>query len=60
MLISQHIEGMPVEELLLAAIATATPVIALIGWEIRDRLRRFRSALRRTEAADQQPAPETP
>ncbi|HEY0470277.1 MAG TPA: hypothetical protein VGD34_01410 [Kribbella sp.] len=39
---SQHIAGLPVEELLLAAIATATPMIALITWEIRDRVRRLR------------------
>jgi hypothetical protein len=62
LLISQHIAGLPVEELLLAAVATATPVIALIGWEIRDRLRRLRSGLRRSvaETTDQDPAPETP
>jgi hypothetical protein len=39
---AQHIAGLPIEELLLAAIATATPLIALITWEIRDRLRRLR------------------
>jgi hypothetical protein len=39
---TQHIAGLPIEELLLAAIATATPMIALISWEIRDRLRRLR------------------
>jgi hypothetical protein len=47
-LINQHIAGLPVEEILLAAIATATPMIALIGWEIRDRFRQFRSSLRRS------------
>jgi hypothetical protein len=59
-LVSQHIAGLPVEEILLAAIATATPMIALIGWEIRDRVHRLRTALRRP--ADEEPAaaPETP
>jgi hypothetical protein len=56
---TQHIAGMPVEEILLAAIAAATPMIALIGWEIRDRVRRLRSTLRRRQA-DPEPAPETP
>jgi hypothetical protein len=46
-LINQHIAGLPVEEILIAAIATATPMIALIGWEIRDRIRRLRTTLRR-------------
>ena len=59
-MISHHIAGLPVEEILIAAIATATPMIALIGWEIRDRLRRLRTSLRRP--ADDEPAvaPETP
>jgi hypothetical protein len=54
---AQHIAGLPVEEILLAAIAAATPMIALIGWEIRDRVRRLRQKLRQkpsgstTEAA---------
>ncbi|GAA0935043.1 hypothetical protein GCM10009554_21610 [Kribbella koreensis] len=47
---AQHIAGMPVEEILLAALAAATPMIALIGWEIRDRLRRLRGKLSRTPA----------
>jgi hypothetical protein len=45
---AQHIAGMPVEEILLAALAAATPMIALIGWEIRDRVRRLRRKLSRT------------
>ncbi|MEV6411732.1 hypothetical protein [Kribbella sp. NPDC051718] len=45
---AQHIAGMPVEEILFAALAAATPMIALIGWEIRDRLRRLRRKLSRT------------
>jgi hypothetical protein len=47
---AQHIAGMPVEEILLAALAAATPMIALIGWEIRDRARRLRRKLSRTAA----------
>jgi hypothetical protein len=46
--ISQHIAGLPVEEVLLAAIAAASPMIALIGWEIRDRIQRLRQSVRRT------------
>jgi len=44
---AQHIAGFPVEEILLAALAAATPMIALIGWEIRDRVRRLRGKLSR-------------
>lgn len=47
---AQHIAGLPVEEILLAALAAATPMIALIGWEIRDRVRRLRQKLSRTTA----------
>lgn len=43
---AQHIAGFPVEEILLAATAAAAPLIALIGWEIKDRLRRLQSRLR--------------
>ena len=50
MMPAQHIAGMPVEEILLAALAAATPMIALIGWEIRDRVRRVRRKLSRTPA----------
>ena len=53
---AQHIAGLPVEEILLAALATATPMIALIGWEIRDRLQRLRKTLRRTPT---EPVPDT-
>jgi hypothetical protein len=45
--IAQHIAGLPVEEVLLAAVAAATPMIALIGWEIRDRVKRLRRKLSR-------------
>jgi hypothetical protein len=60
---AQHIAGLPVEEILLAAIAAATPMIALIGWEIRDRVRRLRRKLTGTSAngvpeAVPDPAPE--
>jgi hypothetical protein len=63
---AQHIAGLPVEEILLAALAAATPMIALIGWEIRDRLRRLRRKLSGTPAdltptaaeATADPAPE--
>jgi len=44
---AQHIAGLPVEEILLAALAAATPMIALIGWEIRDRVKRVRRRLSR-------------
>ncbi|GAB3814085.1 hypothetical protein [Kribbella italica] len=44
---AQHIAGFPVEEILLAATAAAAPLIALIGWEIKDRVRRLRAVVRR-------------
>ena len=43
----QHIAGFPLEELLLAATAAAAPLLALLGWEIRDRLRRLKAVVRR-------------
>ncbi|GAA0571122.1 hypothetical protein HPO96_32870 [Kribbella sandramycini] len=46
-MVTFHIAGLPVEEVLLAAIAAAGPLIALIGWEISSRVKRLRSALRR-------------
>ena len=56
---AQHIAGLPVEEILLAAFAAATPMIALIGWEIRDRVRRLRDKLSRPAGqAGPDPAPE--
>ncbi len=45
-----HIAGLPVEEVLLAAIAAASPLIALIGWEISSRMKRLKAALRRSPA----------
>ncbi len=55
--VAQHIAGLPVEELLLAGLAAATPMIALIGWEIRDRVKRLRRKLsgRPEPAADAVP-----
>ncbi|GAA1535871.1 hypothetical protein GCM10009741_43030 [Kribbella lupini] len=50
-MLAQHIAGFPVEELLLAATAAAAPLLALLGWEIRDRLRRLRSLVRREDNA---------
>jgi hypothetical protein len=46
-MLTQHIAGLPIEEILLAAVATAAPLIALVIWEIRDRLRRVHRFLRR-------------
>lgn len=43
--VALHIAGLPVEEILLAGLAAATPMIALIGWEIRDRVQRLRRRL---------------
>ncbi|MFK4083882.1 hypothetical protein ACI2LF_07235 [Kribbella sp. NPDC020789] len=46
-MVALHIAGLPVEEVLLAAIAAASPLIALVGWEISSRMKRLRAALRR-------------
>lgn len=43
---AQHIAGFPVEELLLAATAAAAPLLALLGWEIKDRVRRLQTRVR--------------
>ncbi|WP_433164885.1 hypothetical protein [Kribbella sp. CA-247076] len=53
-MIAFHIAGLPVEEILLAAVAAASPVIALIGWEVSSRVKRFKAFVRR-RAADQPP-----
>jgi hypothetical protein len=42
-----HIAGLPVEEVLLAALAAAGPVIALAGWEIGSRIKRLKAWVRR-------------
>ncbi|HET6296756.1 MAG TPA: hypothetical protein VFG33_25440 [Kribbella sp.] len=52
-----HIAGLPVEEVLLAAAAAIAPLIALIGWEIRDRMNRLRRAVRRASTPED-PVPE--
>ncbi|WP_433014293.1 hypothetical protein [Kribbella sp. CA-294648] len=54
-----HIAGLPVEEVLLAAFAAAAPMLALIGWEIRDRVRRLRRRLSNS-SNEPAPAPEVP
>ncbi|WP_350279432.1 hypothetical protein [Kribbella sp. HUAS MG21] len=43
----QHIAGLPVEEILLAALAAAAPVITLAVLEIRSRIKRLKRFLRR-------------
>jgi hypothetical protein len=48
---AQHIAGLPVEEILLAAIAAAAPLIALIGWEISSRIKRLTAFVRRRRPA---------
>ena len=45
-MVVQHIAGLPVEEVLLAALAAAGPVIALIGWEISSRIKRLKARVR--------------
>jgi hypothetical protein len=55
--VAQHIAGLPVEEVLLAAAAAMAPLIALIalvGWEISSRVKKIRSAVRR-RSPDQLP-----
>ena len=47
-MITLHIAGLPVEEILLAA---AAPLIALIGWEISNRVKRLKALVRRRAAA---------
>jgi hypothetical protein len=45
-MVALHIAGLPVEEVLLAAIAAASPLIALIGWEISARIKRLKARVR--------------
>ncbi|MEV6266389.1 hypothetical protein AB0L64_04445 [Kribbella sp. NPDC051936] len=40
-MVAQHIAGLPVEEVLLAALAAAAPVITLVALEIRSRFKRL-------------------
>ena len=42
-MIALHIAGLPVEEVLLAAVAAASPLIALVGWEISARIKRLKA-----------------
>jgi hypothetical protein len=57
-MVVQHIAGLPVEEVLLAALAAAGPVIALIGWEITSRIKRLKARVRgRGNAPDPTTAP---
>jgi hypothetical protein len=55
-MIAVHIAGLPVEEMVLAAVAAASPLIALIGWEISSRVKRLKSVVRR-RAVDPPPEP---
>jgi len=48
-MVALHIAGLPVEEVLLAAVAAASPLIALIGWGISSRIKRLKTTLRRRE-----------
>ena len=48
-----HIAGLPVEEVLLAAVAAASPLIALVGWEISARIKRLKAfVVRRPPSPD--------
>ena len=42
-MVALHIAGLPVEEVLLAAVAAASPLIALAGWEISARIKRLKA-----------------
>ncbi|NIK54916.1 hypothetical protein [Kribbella shirazensis] len=57
-MVAQHIAGLPVEEILLAALAAASPVITLVVLEIRSRIKRLKRFLRR--AADPSHSPTRP
>jgi hypothetical protein len=43
---SQHVAGFPVEELLGVAMVSAVPLLAFLGWEIADRVKRLRRGVR--------------
>ena len=51
-MVALHLAGLPVEEILLAAVAAASPLIALIGWEISSRVKRLKSLVRRPPPAE--------
>lgn len=44
---SLHIAGFPVEELLIVALVSAAPMLALVALELRSRVRRIVQAVRR-------------
>ena len=46
-MIALHIAGLPVEEVLAAATAAASPLIALAGWELSARIKRLKAWVRR-------------
>ena len=43
---TQHVAGFPVEELLGVALVTAAPMLAILGWEFADRVKRVRRGVR--------------
>jgi len=45
-LVAQHIAGLPIEELLLAGVAAALPMLALLAWEMKALISRVRRAIR--------------
>ncbi|WP_157630740.1 hypothetical protein [Kribbella catacumbae] len=46
-LVAQHIAGLPIEELLLAGVAAALPMLALLAWQMKELISRIRRAIRR-------------
>jgi hypothetical protein len=52
-MVVEHIAGLPVEEVLLAALAAAAPLIALVGWEISARFKRLKARLLRRDKSPQ-------
>ena len=58
-MVALHIAGLPVEEVLLAAVAAASPLIALVGWEITARFKRLKARVRRRPPMGA-PPPEPP
>ena len=51
-MVALHIAGLPVEEVLLAAVAAASPLIALVGWELSARIKRLKASDCSAFAAD--------
>jgi hypothetical protein len=58
-MVALHIAGLPVEEVLLAAVAAASPLVALAGWEITARIKRLKAWVRRRPRVAASP-PEPP